>query len=63
MSLCMDSCRSQVSPCMTPALVKYVGMYDSCISQLSQCMTLQESSMSLCMTPAGVKYLHAHVLR
>ena len=32
---------------MTPAGVKYVGMYDSSRSQVSQCMT-----------PAGVKYLH-----
>ena len=53
-----DSCRSKVSPCMTPAGVKYVSMYDSCRSQVSQCMTQQEPSMSVCMTPAGVKYLH-----
>ena len=31
---------------MTPAVVNYVGMYDSCRSQVSQCMT-----------PAGVKYV------
>ena len=31
--------------CMTPAGVKYVGMYDSCRSHVSQCMT-----------PVGVKY-------
>ena len=41
-----DSCRSQVSPCMTPAVVNYVGMYDSCRSQVYQCMT-----------PVGVKYV------
>ena len=41
-----DSCRSQVSQCMTPVGVKYVGMYDSCRSQVSQCMT-----------PVGVKYV------
>ena len=37
-----DSCRSQVFPCMTPAGVKYVGMYDSSRSQVSQCMTPAE---------------------
>ena len=35
-----------MSLCMTPAVVKYVIMYDSCRSQESQCMT-----------PAGVKYV------
>ena len=29
-----DSCRSQDSPSMTPAGVKYVSMYDSCRSQV-----------------------------
>ena len=32
---------------MTPVGVKYVGMYDSCRSQVSPCMT-----------PAEVMYLH-----
>ena len=41
-----DSCRSQVSQCMTLAGVMYVSMYDTCRSQVSQCMT-----------PAGVKYV------
>ena len=31
-----DTCRSQVSQCMTPVGVMYVGMYDSCRSQVSQ---------------------------
>ena len=35
-----------MSLCMTPAGVKYVGMYDSCRSQVYQCMT-----------PVGVKYV------
>ena len=35
---------------MTPVGVKYVGMYDSCRSQVSQCMT-----------PAGVKYVIMYV--
>ena len=29
-----DSCRIQVSQCMTPAEVKYVTMHDSCLSQV-----------------------------
>ena len=46
-----DSCRSQVSLCMTPAGVKYVicmtpAGVDSCGSQASPCMT-----------PEGVKYV------
>ena len=36
--------------CMTPAGVKYVGMYDSCRSHVSQCMT-----------PVGVKYVIMYV--
>ena len=47
MSLCMTPAGVKylhVQEC-TPARVKYVGMYDSCKSQVSQCMT-----------PAGVKY-------
>ena len=43
-----DSCRSQVSQCMTSAGVKYVIMY-----------VQQESSM----TPAGVKNVHVLLLQ
>ena len=42
-----DSCRSEQSPCMTPAGVKYVTMNDSCKSHVFQYMT-----------PAGVKYFN-----
>ena len=57
-----DSCRSQVSQCMTPAGVKYVSMYDSCRTPAGvkyvYALLVQESSMSVCMTPAGGKYLN-----
>ena len=39
---------------MTPAGVKYGGMYDSCRSHVSQCMnSFRSPSMLVCMTPAG----------
>ena len=60
-----DSCRSQVSQCMTPPGVKFVIMYDKL---MVVCMTPAgvnyvgmydscRSQVSQCMTPAGVKYV------
>ena len=54
-----------MSLCMTPAVVKYVIMYDSCRSQVCPYMTPAvvnyvamydscRSQLSQCMTPAGV---------
>ena len=61
-----DSCRSQVSECMSLAGVMQVMMYDSCWSQVSQSMTptvVKYIFMSVCMTPAGVQYLNALLLQ